>query len=374
MRAAPGDLVTVLVPARNEERSVAKCLGSILSQEHSPLEVIVVDGDSDDATADIVRQIGRRDPRVRLVRHDLPGTSPSLNVGLARARGRWLVRVDAHSRIAPEYVHRVVDHLRGGGWGGVGGRKDGVASTPIGRAIAQALGSRFGVGDSTYHYGTETGTVDHIPFGAYPTALIRALGGWNESLRANEDFELDYRIRSLGYELLFDPSIRIAWETRETIPDLFRQYRRYGRGKADVACLHPRSLGARHFAAPCLVLSIVGGSLIGPRRPILAVAAVVPYIVALLGSSALVSIRSRDVRLAPWLPLAFSAMHVGWGLGFLEGLLAHGGRSAVRSIAHQPVRPLSRASRERIGWRGLFRSRQNHGDAFTRTAAAPSPR
>lgn len=314
------DLVTVLVPARDEEGSIAECLGSILSQEHSELEVIVVLADSSDATASIVEEIKQRDPRIVLVRHRLHGIPQSLNLGLARARGRWLVRVDAHSRIAPGYVRRVVEHLRDGDWGGVGGRKDGVASTHAGRAIAQALGSRFGVGNSKYHYGTAMGTVDHIPFGAYPTALLRQLGGWDESLRANEDFELDYRIRRLGYGLLFDPSVRIFWNARESIPDLFRQYRRYGLGKADVACLHPDSLELRHVAPPAVVLVMIGALLTASRRPAVAMAAVSPYVGGLVGASANIALRGRDLRAAPWLPLAFLAMHLGWGLGFWEGL------------------------------------------------------
>ncbi len=343
MKAAPTDLVTVLVPAKNEERSVAGCLRSILSQDYANLEVIVLDADSDDGTADIVRQIERLDPRVQLMQHHLDTIPQSLNLGLRSAHGLWLVRVDAHSKISAGYVRRAVDHLREGRWGGVGGRKDGIASTPAGKAISRAMASRFGVGGSTYHFGTGPGTVDHIPFGSYPTALVRRLGGWDGSLRANEDFELDYRIRTLGYELLFDPSMRITWETRESIPDLFRQYRRYGRGKAHVACLHPRSLEPRHVAAPSLVLGLVGALVVASRRPRVAATAVAPYVVALLGASATVAARARDVRAALRLPLAFLAMHLGWGLGFWEGLLAakrgghrHEGRRADRVRVASP--------------------------------------
>lgn len=321
MYASSDDLVTVLVPARNEERSIARCLESILSQDHSPIEVIVLDAASEDTTSKIVREIQGRDPRVSLVRHSLERIPQSLNLGLARARGRWLVRVDAHSYIAPGYLRRVVDNLREGAWGGVGGRKDGIASSPTGRAIVQALHSRFGVGNSRYHYGTERDSVDHIPFGAYPTELIRALGGWNESLRANEDFELDYRIRRNGHQLLFDPTIRISWQARESIADLFRQYRRYGLGKADVARLHPRSVEPRHLAAPGLVAALIGASLIAPWRPRVALEIAAPYAVALAGASEFVVLREQDLRAAPWVPLAFLAMHLGWGMGFWEGLL-----------------------------------------------------
>ena len=346
MTRPSSDLVTVLVPAKNEERSIAGCLRSILSQDHANLEVIVLDADSDDATADIVRRFERGDPRVRLIRHHLERIPQSLNLGLAHARGRWIVRVDAHSTIAGGYVRRAVEHLGEGRWGGVGGRKDGVGSTPTGEAIAQAMASRFGVGGSTYHFGTGSGTVDHIPFGSYATDLLRELGGWDGSLHANEDFELDYRIRALGYELLFDPSIRIAYETRDSIPDLFRQYRRYGRGKADVARLHPGSLEPRHFAAPGFVLGLAAALVAAPRRPKVAVTAVAPYVVALVGASAVVAARVRDARAASRLPLAFLAMHLGWGLGFWEGLLAANLRHRKRS--RHPAPPASEPSDERL--------------------------
>ena len=112
------------------------------------------------------------------------------------------------------------------------------------------MGSRLGVGGSAYHHGTRPQEVDHLPFGAYPTALVRELGGWDENLVANEDFEFDYRLREAGHPLLFDPGLVIRWHCRQSIGDLYRQYHRYGRGKVDVAWLHPESLRPRHIAPP----------------------------------------------------------------------------------------------------------------------------
>ena len=198
-----------------------------------------MDGASTDRTLDIVRSAAEEDPRIRVV-HNPAGSIPtSLNLGLAAAGGRWLVRVDAHSTMPAGYVRTLVGHLASGRWGGVGGGKDAIARTPMGAAIAAALGSRAGVGDSAYHWATEPRRTDHVPFGAYPVALLRDLDGWDERLEANEDYELDLRIRGAGHDLLLDPSVRIAWRAKETLGSFFAQYRRYGRGKADVARLHP---------------------------------------------------------------------------------------------------------------------------------------
>jgi len=266
-------LVTVVVPARNEEANLGPCLSSILEQDWPNLQVLVVDGASTDGTAAIIESFARRDPRVELLVNPDRTIPRSLNLALRAARGSWLVRVDAHACVPPDYVRRLMRHLESGAWGGVGGRKDGQGVTPAGRAIAAAMASPFGVGNSTYHHGRCLRTVDHIPFGAYPTALARELGGWDERLLANEDFEFDYRVRRHGRQLLFDPELKIGWQCRQSVPDLFRQYRRYGRGKADVARLHPASLQPRHVAAPGLLLTWLGALLFLPVVRVLAEAA-----------------------------------------------------------------------------------------------------
>ena len=343
-RAEVEELVTVIVPAKDEERSVAACVESILDQRYRDLEVLVIDGGSTDGTREEVHRLERRDPRVRLLRAE-GGIPSSLNEGLRAARGPWIVRVDAHATVPPHYVDTLVGHLRTGRWGGVGGRKEGVADDPVGRAIAAALGSRFGVGNSMYHYGDRPALVDHVPYGAYPTALLRQIGGWDEMLTANEDFELDYRLRRMGYQLLFDPAVSIAWRSRTDIPALFQQYRRYGRGKADVVRLHPTSMQPRHAAAPALVALLTAAGL-AIRRPRISLALIGPYAAAVATATAAILRRDRDRAAAPFVPAAFVAMHVGWGVGFWEQMLTKGLRRGG-SGTDEPRRSAGRAERTR---------------------------
>ena len=313
------ELVTVIVPAHDEAGFLSACLASIRAQDYPDLQIVVIDSASTDSTPDIVRRHRDEDERVELVQVDRTGIPVALNRGLARARGRWLVRVDAHSTVPETYVRTAVTRLREGCWGGVGGRKDGVGRTPAGRAVAVAMSSRLAVGNSTYHFGTRAQEVDHLPFGAYPVALVRELGGWDESLVANEDFEFDYRLRGTGGRLLFDPDLVISWHCRQSIPALFRQYRRYGRGKVDVAVLHPRSLGPRHLAPPLFVAYLVGALALAPRRPVLAQALLAPYAVAVVGESVRLAPRLHRRTEQARIPVAIVAMHVGWGLGFWSG-------------------------------------------------------
>jgi succinoglycan biosynthesis protein ExoA len=314
------DLVTVVIPARDEETSIDACLQSVRAQSHRQLEILVVDNDSRDATASIVRRHAEQDDRVKLLHLPRPSIPSALNHALAHAQGTWLVRIDAHSSVDPEYVARAVRRLREGRWGGVGGRKDGVGVTPAGRAIAAAMASRFGVGGSRYHYGTRTQEVEHVAFGAYPADLLRSVGGWDERISVNEDFELDHRLRLLGRPLLFDPELVIRWQCRQSIDDLYRQYRRYGRGKVMVALKHPTSMRPRHVLPPAFVAYLIGVALLLPQRPGRAMALVAPYLVALAAATAVTGRTLNESGARIRVPAAFVAMHVGWGVGFWQGV------------------------------------------------------
>ena len=314
------ELVTVVVPASNEQDFVGSCLRSVREQDYPALQIVVVDGASADGTVEEVRTQMADDPRIELVGNPRRNIPSSLNLALAHARGRWLVRVDAHSTVPPDYVRVAVGRLREGRWGGVGGRKDGVGRTPAGRAIAVAMASRLGVGNSTYHFGTAEQEVDHLPFGAYPVEVVRGVGGWDETLTANEDFEFDYRIRASGQRLLFEPRMAIRWQCRQTLPDLFRQYHRYGRGKVDVAWLHPRSMQPRHLAPPAFVAYLAVGLLLNARRPGRLMLVLAPYFMAVGAESLRAGRQLGCAKERMWLPGAFLAMHLGWGLGFWSGV------------------------------------------------------
>lgn len=313
------DLVTVVIPSFNEERAISSCLDSVLCQTHRNLEVLVSDGGSTDRTREIVADYTRVDPRVRLV--DNPGRIPpaALNAAVKEMTADWLVRIDAHAWIPPDYVERALDLLVTGEWGGVGGRKDGVGFTDEGRAIAAVMASKFGVGNSTYHHGTEPQEVEHIPFGAYPRNVIEEVGGWDETIPVNQDFEFDHRVQAAGYKLLFDPALRIRWECRQSVRTFARQYRRYGRGKAQVVRMHPESVSPRHLAAPALVAMLGLALLLLPFRPKWALTLVLPYATALSLASATVAPGVADAS-RRFVPAAFAAMHLSWGVGFWEGM------------------------------------------------------
>lgn len=331
--------VTIMMPVYNEERSVAEAVASALRQTVQSTELLVIDGFSEDATREVVGALALEEPRIRLLENPQRNISSALNVGLSHARGEFVSRVDAHLTITDSYIETGLEVLaEHPDVAAVGGCRIGVASTKTGQAVAAALSSPFGVGDSINHYATEPQETDHASMGVYRTEVLRAVGGWDENLRVNEDVDIDHRILALGHKIRYHPDMIMYWSVRETLRDFGRQYRRYGRGKAGMVRKNgAAAIHLRHLAAPGLVVALVaGGAAALTGRRLAAAALLVPYPVALtlaVRATDWPSKRTGDGSLR--LAAAFATMHLGWGLGFLEGILFRA--TPVTSSGRAPV-------------------------------------
>jgi glycosyltransferase involved in cell wall biosynthesis len=323
--------VSVVIPCYNEERFIGKVLDNLAGQYESGMyEIIVVDGRSGDRTRELVQEYIARPESVRVLLLDNPSRAipAALNLGIEAARGEIIVRMDAHSIPSDNYVRRSVELLRETGAAVIGmpWRISPGADNLTARAISLAVAHPFGIGDAKYRLGGLEGTqaVDTVPFGVFRKSLWRALGGFNERLLANEDYDFHYRARRGGGRILLDTKGHSLYFARATMRELAAQYARYGRWKAQMLKLHPRSVRARQLVAPAFVSSIFILSLLGFWRS--------PawwMLAALLAAySALASFfawrlarKGDDMKLLPLTALAFLVVHVSWGGSFLLGLL-----------------------------------------------------
>jgi succinoglycan biosynthesis protein ExoA len=324
--------VSVVIPCYNEERFIGRVLES-LSQQYSAeqSEIIVVDGMSIDHTRDVLAQFVAAHPglKIRLVDNPRRAIPAALNLGVSAAQGDVIVRMDAHSIPSPDYVRLAVELLRRPEVSVVGMtcRIRPGADTLTARAIALAAAHPFGIGDAKYRLagsGTETEFVDTVPFGVFGKKLWQELGGFNEELLANEDYDFNYRVRQSGGGVLLANSGHCTYFARATFVALARQYFRYGLWKALMVKLHPRSIKLRQLAAPVFVLSLTGLTLLGwwlaPARWVLAAVIAAYTLLAFISALQLLR-RDREVRLLPLIPVGFLLIHLGWGIGFLRGLL-----------------------------------------------------
>lgn len=316
--------VCVVLPVRNEAESIGYALDSVLAQTfpRARTEIVVVDGLSEDGTAELVKERMNGGANLRLLSNPRRLTSPALNIGIRSTDADIVVRVDGHCRLGTEYIERCVRLLAESGAANVGGLMRPRATGPVGRAMSIALSSPFGIGDSRFHYLERRAYVDSVYLGAFRREILTEVGGFNETLRANEDFELNHRIRSAGYGVLLSPDIESTYTPRGTIPSICRQFFRYGRNKARVMIEHPESIQARHVAPPLVVGTLlVSAAAAGVWRNKLLLAPVVGY-----GASVAVAafVTAKPKRLAAQLSLVFPSMHLSWGMGVLVGILGPG--------------------------------------------------
>lgn len=309
-------LVSVLIPALDERAHIEACIRSVLAQdEHERLEVLVIDGQSSDGTPELARAAG-----ATVIANPRRQISTALNLGLAAARGDVIIRFDAHAEMPTGHVRACLEALgEEAGAVKVGGWRRAHGAGPWGDAYAAAVASPLGVGNPLIWRNPGNAArrdVEHVPLGCFDAAAVRAVGGWREDLLANEDFELDVRLRRAGGRVVFDPRIWSLYRPRESLAAITRQYWRYGNWKAVVLLGSPSSLRPRQLAPPLLLAAAAGAV---PRSPIARPARAVLCAYALvLGGVAATS--RGGARTA----LVMAAMHASWGAGLLTGLVRRG--------------------------------------------------
>ncbi|PKN54446.1 MAG: glycosyl transferase family 2 [Deltaproteobacteria bacterium HGW-Deltaproteobacteria-14] len=318
--------VSVVMPMRNEAALVAEAVGAMRRQDYpGEVEIVCVDGMSSDGTRDIVLALAAADPRVRLIDSPSGRTPNAMNLGIRAARHPLVLRMDAHAVAAPDYARRSVAALLEHDAACVGGRWDIVGRGAVGGAIAVALTSPFGVGTATWRGSSEAGWTDTVPFGLWRRDRLLALGGFDEALTRNQDYELNYRLRAGGGRVWYDPAIRATYHARKGLRALARQYLQYGFWKARVMRLHPGSTRARHLVAPAFVAALVIGAALaaalGGAWWGLYLGGIGLYCIAAITAAVVAARRAGRWGALPLLPVVFALLHVTWGAGFWMGFI-----------------------------------------------------
>jgi glycosyltransferase involved in cell wall biosynthesis len=346
----PG-FVSVVVPCLNEEKYLPELFDALLHQHRPPDEVIVVEGGSSDASVDVIRAMETTGGRLTVRLAERPGGSipENVNAGVTLSEGDVIVRLDAHSVPSPNYIFDALVHLQDPSVGVAGGVWD-VApggATVTARAIARAVSHPLGAGDAAYRTGRNLkapATVDTVPFGCFRREVWRELGGLDETLHTNEDYDFNYRVRLTGHCVFLDPRIRSTYYARGTLGALAKQYFRYGWWKVQMLRKHPESLRWRQavpaaFVTAAVLLAL--GGLAAPMAWTILAGLFTVYAATVAGTSIALCLREGEwKRLAP-LCAAFVIVHVCWGTGFILNLVTAARWPYAAAVAPPSVSPSS---------------------------------
>ena len=314
-------LVSIVIPCLNEERYIVPLLDSLAVQDYGPegIEVIVADGGSTDRTRQLVADYRVPFARLELVDNPKRITVGGLNAGMDAAKGDCWIIIGAHSRVRADFVRASVEALQRTGAACVGGPIETIGEGTIGKAIAAAMSSPFGVGNAKFRYADKEAEVDTVPFGCYHRRVWEVVGRFDETVDGADEDSYNARLIEAGGRIVLVPTIRSSYFPRRTLQALAKQYWEYGAAKGTLLS-RGRPLQARHFAPAAMVgggpaLWLVG-FVIRRARQLLVLLSLV-YVAGGLFTARRVAEKTGANPLITF--AAMATMHATYGAGFIYG-------------------------------------------------------
>jgi glycosyltransferase involved in cell wall biosynthesis len=313
--------VSIIIPCRNEEAYIAKCLDSIVncSYDKSLLSVFVCDGLSTDKTVEIIQEYSKMHPFIKLLINSRQTTQYALNLGIVESDADIKIILGAHAEIYPDYIDKCIEILSlDKEIGCAGGIIENISENEISEVIASAMSSGFGVGNAHFRTGGKEGYVDTVAFGAYKKEVFEKAGLFDEDLIRNQDDEFNFRVIKAGFKIYLSHKIHSKYYVRASLKKLFNQYYQYGYWKVYVNKKHKTVTTIRQMIPMLFVLFLFSGVLASlfSKHLLLAYAFVLLiYITGGLYSAIRVN-RAKAIMVMQ----VFFILHFSYGLGYLEGI------------------------------------------------------
>lgn len=324
--------VSIIIPCRNERDYIAGVLDSILANDFPKenLEVIVADGMSEDGTRAVIEEYTKKWPFIRLVDNPKKIVPCALNEAIRKAKGRIIMRMDAHAVYPPNYISRLfsaLDEMKADNVGAAWETRPGGPGL-VPKAIASALSHPFGVGNATYRLSNgEDRTpieTDTVPFGCYRKDVFDRIGLFDEELVRNQDNELNERLKNAGGRIFLIPDVKIQYFARKNFSKLWKMFYQYGYFGPLVDKKLRKPTRLRRYVPLAFVLSLFLPTLILPFFPkmgLVAVGSFSLYALVNLAFSCLLATREKEPALAAFLFFSFLVSHLSYGLGHIGGIL-----------------------------------------------------
>lgn len=256
--------VSVIIPCRNEEKFIGKCLDSLIKQDYPKenLEILVVDGNSEDNTKSIIGRYSQNYHFIKVLSNPNKYTPFGLNIGIKEAAGDIIIRMDAHAGYNSDYISKCVKNLRESGADNVGGviRTLPSKNTIWAKTIAMVLSHRFGAGSSYFRTGTDKPRwVDTVFGGCFRKEIFNKIGLFNEKLIRSQDIELNKRLRDFGGKILLVPDIVAVYYPQSTFLDFLKHNFVDGFWTIYPLKFNIKIFGPRHLMPLVFIFSIIIG-------------------------------------------------------------------------------------------------------------------
>lgn len=321
--------VSIIIACRNEEKFINRCLNSIIANDYpkEKLEVLVVDGMSEDRTREILKKYQKRYSFIKFLDNPKKITPSALNIGIKNSKGEIIIRVGSHAKYRKDYVSKSIEYLEKYKTDNVGGVTKTIPAknTVVAKAIAISLSHPFGAGGSYFRLGVDKPKwVDTVFGGCYKKEIFKKIGLFNENLERSQDMEFNLRLKRAGGKILLVPSIISYYYPKANLKGFFIHNFEDGIWAVYPLKFVKMPLRLRHYIPFIFVLSLLGTGLLGIFFSIffyLFIFIICLYLLVAVYFSVKTAIRERDIRFLFLLPITFATRHIGYGLGSIFGLV-----------------------------------------------------
>lgn len=331
-------MVSVVIPCRNEVKHIDKCVEAILESDYPNLEVLVVDGMSNDGTRDVLQKLSEKYPNVKMVDNPKQLTPFAFNLGVKNSQGEYVQIVGSRNTMAKDYISKMVQTLEAQPEVAcVGGDYQHVFETDGGRWISYAMESWFGVGGSNYRVQQQDAYVDTVGVPMFRKNIFDEVGYFDEDLTRNQDDDFSFRLTQKGHKIFYRHDAKVLYTVRPSLKKAFQQYFQYGYFKVFVSKKHKSVTTLRQLVPFFFVMFLGLGLLASVFVPhfwmfylgVLALYFILSFVSAGEFTANLVA-RFKIQR-------AIFILHVGYGLGYLRGFIDFLILNRKPSMQHQQL-------------------------------------
>ncbi|NKF08486.1 glycosyltransferase family 2 protein [Clostridium gasigenes] len=308
---------TIIIATYNEENFIEECIRSLENQTYSKdkYQIYIIDGESKDNTTKVVEKLMTEYSNIKLFNNPKKIQAVAFNIGLNNSETDYCFVVGAHATFDKEFIENSVISIKENDAVCVGGKVTFDAKTKIGQYYALARGTLFGGGTASYRYSDKKQYVDTASFGCYKTESMKNVGGYNEELVKNQDNDINKRIRAQGGKMLFDPSIKFTYFTRDNYKDIKKQMFNYGYWESKVIKQDPKQFSIITMVPVAFVIYNIIAILLAVKTIVPLLLCYVPYLLIYTMFYFKHAAGKNPIKLL-WIYLT---IHTSIGIGLIKG-------------------------------------------------------
>ena len=303
-------LVSIIIPCRNEEKFIAKCLDSVINQTYSKkgMEVLVVDGMSEDETREIIGEYTQRYSFIKFLDNPKKIFAAACNVGVKNSKGDLIMIIGAHAIYPKNYIEKCVSYSLEYDADNVGGdvKPMSRSDTIINSAIVLSFGGWFGKYDIEDEEKIPRET-DTVFGGCYKKEVFKKIGFFNENLKRTSDLELNLRLKRSGGKIVLIPDLISYYYPKDNLKDFFMHNIDDGIWNILPFKFTKKPLKFRHYLSLIFILTIPFNIWI--------------YLPIAFYFAAKSAVFKKNIFYFFIMPVVFLSKHIGHGIGSLLGVI-----------------------------------------------------